>query len=170
MKTKKLVSIFCGGLSALVMLFILMEEVRAETTTFLDPGTTSTSGTSSTNTDPSGNDSTSSASSSTTGDPTSAQPSPMRDKRFFERRKNKRIYELGMCVGQTLAKQGVYFSDVASGATTGTAEDLKTAIKAARQTCEEQNQVSPSASPTPTPDPSASPSPTPTATSTPSAS
>jgi len=73
----------------------------------------------------------------------------------FQRRQriqnNKNFFYLGMCVGQTLAKQGIYTADVTSGATTGTQDDLKSSIKAAMQTCRDQQQASPSPTPEPTP-------------------
>jgi hypothetical protein len=77
------------------------------------------------------------------------------------RRQNVRIFYLGVCSGQVLAKQGTYLSDVASGSATADPSDLKSAIKAAIQTCKEQARANGGgATESPTPVPSATPAPT----------
>jgi hypothetical protein len=63
-----------------------------------------------------------------------------------------------VCVGQTLAKQGIYLSDVPENANPGAVHDLKSSIKAAILSCKSQVQSSALQGASPTPAPSATPS------------
>jgi len=87
-------------------------------------------------------------------DQASATPAPHRANRQV-----KRAYRLGICVGQTLAQQGIIIPDPQPGQPQQNDSSLKAALKQARESCSAKLFPKPSPAPAATPAPSPAPAP-----------
>ena len=158
MKTsRKVISFLSLGIASLTAIGLLTAEVKAESKTYLALGPTvdtarmNTTQAQNQATDLSPPDDTTVSASPTPGGHGGGQN---------VHKKTREIYNLGICVGQTLAKQGIYLSDINAGTAQGNADDVANATKNARQNCEQaqKGNPTPTVTATPTESPAASPS------------